>query len=476
MEKTSDLAALPRYVYAITIVVTVVALLLVVYLYGISDERIQLERRLTTSHLPTIIALKIIDHELSEIEKNVIRTELSAVLQAGQSDVPHKGGVNHDQISAHLHLIRTRLSAVQDLPRDIPSIVFESSTEQLQVSIRRLESTLEVPQGADPYEAGRNFVDALKHAQNVVEQLNRLHLKESTRLTRELTLIERSSARNIGGAVVLTLLIGGMMVTKLLFLLHSSLADKRKADSELQEYRDHLEELVVERNRELEASNRELESYSYSIAHDLRSPLRTVTSFSQILQEDAALKLNTEEKQSLERVVKAGKYMGKLIDDILELSRITRAKLELDRFDLSRLARDIATRLDEAYPDRHVEWRFQDGLKVRGSRLLLEVSLHNLFDNAWKYTEKVDPACIEFGAIEQNGEIVYFVKDNGIGFDMQYADKLFKPFQRLETSGHYSGTGVGLATVERVIRRHGGSIWAESEEGRGATFLFKLPS
>ena len=168
--------------------------------------------------------------------------------------------------------------------------------------------------------------------------------------------------------------------------------------------------------------------------------------------------------------------MAQLIDDILELSRISRTRLESDRFDLSRLARDIASRLDIAYPDRHVEWRIQDGLKVRGSRLLLEVSLDNLFGNALKYSEIVDLACIEFGAIKDDGEIVYFVKDNGIGFDMQYADKLFKPFQRLETSGDYSGTGVGLATVERVIRRHGGNIWAESEEGGGATFLFNLPS
>jgi signal transduction histidine kinase len=476
MKNTNDLEALPRYVYGIIAVVTVLALFLIGHLYFQYGKISQLERRLTARHLPAIIALNVIGHELNEVEKNIIQTELSALLQAAETGVQQPGDVNRDQVSGHLHLINTRVRAIQDRQRDKPDVVFVSSTRQLQSSIHRLESSLEEAKGANSDADGRVFTAALMHAQNLVEQLSRLHLKESAKIGDELLQMEQSSARNIGGTVVLALLIGGVVVGRLAFLLRSSLASKRESDSKLHQYRDNLEGLVAERSRELEASNRELESYSYSIAHDLRTPLRAVTSFSQILQEDAGAKLDEDEKQSLERVIRAGKYMARLIDDILELSRISRTRLEAERFDLSRLARDIASRLDMAYPDRHVEWRIQDGLKVRGSRLLLEVSLDNLFSNAWKYTEKADPACIEFGATRQNGEIVYFVKDNGVGFDMQYADKLFKPFQRLHSQEDYPGTGVGLATVERVIRRHGGSIWAESEEGRGATFLFSLPS
>jgi len=476
MKSTSDLEALSRYVYGIIAVVTVLALSLIGHIYLQYEKMSQLERRLTTRHLPAIVALNVIDRELNEVEKNVIEAELSATLQAAETGVQQPRGVIRDQISGQLHLINTRLSAIQDLQRSKPGVVFEYSTRQLQASIHRLESSLEKVQGADPDAAGRVFSGALMHAQNLVEQLSRLHLKESAKIGDELLLMEQSSARNIGGSVVLALLIGTLVVGRLAFLLRSSLAQKKESDAKLRQYRDNLEGLAAERSRELEASNLELESYSYSIAHDLRTPLRAVTSFSQILQEDAADKLDDDEKQSLERVVRAGKYMARLIDDILELSRISRTRLEPDHFDLSRLARDIASRLDVVCPDRHVEWRIQDGLKVRGSRLLLEVSLDNLFGNAWKYTEKADPACIEFGTTKQNGEIVYFVKDNGVGFDMQYADKLFKPFQRLHSQEDYPGTGVGLATVERVIRRHGGSIWAESEEGRGATFLFSLPS
>jgi len=476
MKSTSDLEALPRYVYGITTVVTLLALFLIGHIYLQYEKMSQLDRQLTTLHLPAIVALNVIEHELNEVEKNVIRSELSVLLKAAETGVQQPRGAIRDQVSSHLHLISTRVSTIRDLQHGKPGIVFESSTRQLQASISRLENTLEEVQDADPDEAGRVFAGVLTHTQNLVEQLSRLHLKESAKIGDELLLMGQSNARNIGGTVVLALLIGGMVVGRLAFLLRSSLAQKKESDSKLRQYRDHLEEMVAERSRELEASNLELESYSYSIAHDLRTPLRAVTSFSQILQEDAADKLDDDEKQSLERVVRAGKYMARLIDDILELSRISRTRLESDSFDLSRLARDIASRLDVACPGRRVEWRIQDGLEVRGSRLLLEVCLDNLFGNAWKYTEKADPACIEFGAIKNNGEIVYFVKDNGVGFDMQYADKLFKPFQRLHRQEDYPGTGVGLATVERVIRRHGGSIWAESEEGRGATFLFSLPS
>jgi len=476
MKITSDLEAVPRYVYGITLSITVVALLLVAYLYGQNKKTLQLERQLMAFHLPSIVALNVIGQELDEIEKDILRDELSVALGKDITDIQFLRGVNRDQLSPHLYLIKTRLEAVEERQSGMPGIVFESSTEQLHDSIFRLEDMLEETAGANQAEAGRKFAVAMMHAQNRVEQLDRLHIKEAAKIGQQLSLMERSSNRNITRTVVLTLLIGAVVVGRLLFLLRSSLAKQKQADSELHDYRDHLEELVAARSSELEASNRELESYSYAIAHDLRSPLRTITSFSQILQEDAALKLNNDEKQSLERIVKAGKHMAELIDDILELSRITRAKMEPDIFDLSQLAHDIASRFDELSPGRKPEWRIQDGLKVNGSRLLLEICLDNLFGNAWKYTRKVDYACIEFGAVKQKGEVVYFVRDNGIGFDMQYAHKIFKPFQRLDKTGDYPGTGVGLATVERVIQRHGGSIWANSEEGNGATFMFTIPS
>ncbi len=233
-------------------------------------------------------------------------------------------------------------------------------------------------------------------------------------------------------------------------------------------------ELLDQHARELEASNQELESYSYSIAHDLRAPLRTMISFSQVLQEDAGDRLNAEEKGSLSRVVNAGKHMAQLIEDILELSRITRKTFHARSVDLSQMASASRQRLFEQEPGRNVEWHIEPDLKARGDPRLLEIALSNLMENAWKFTGTKADAQITFGSVSRNGETVYYVKDNGVGFDMRYSDKLFNPFNRLHRAEEFPGTGIGLATVKRVIQRHGGRVWAEAVPGQGASFYFVL--
>jgi signal transduction histidine kinase len=231
-------------------------------------------------------------------------------------------------------------------------------------------------------------------------------------------------------------------------------------------------------NRELEATNRELEAFSYSVSHDLRAPLRSIDGFSQIILEDYADELDDEGKDYLGRVRAASQRMGRLIDDILGLSRVTRGTLNRQRVDLGALATEVAEELREANPERKVEFSAQEGLEVRGDLRLLRVALVNLIGNAWKFTEKRQEARIEFGLDEElsrRGRVpVYYVRDNGAGFEMSYADKLFGAFQRLHGQDEFEGTGIGLATVQRVVHRHGGRIWAESEVGRGATFYFTL--
>lgn len=252
------------------------------------------------------------------------------------------------------------------------------------------------------------------------------------------------------------------------------ITERKKIEKELQKYRSHLEELVAIRTAELETSNKELESYSYSIAHDLRSPLRAITGFSQILKAEAKDKLNAEDMEILERIVAAGKNMSELIDDILELSRITRTELHYENVDLSRMGNDIISRLRDSQPERNVQWQVQDNLVVRGDSRLLEVAMQNLIENAWKYSRNKQPAQVELGKLRQDKNTVYFVRDNGVGFDMQYENQLFKPFNRLHVSEEFEGTGIGLATVLRVIQRHGGRVWAEGEVKKGATFYFTL--
>jgi signal transduction histidine kinase len=262
--------------------------------------------------------------------------------------------------------------------------------------------------------------------------------------------------------------------TKQQAIMHRTTLQLRQREDELNRHRDHLEELVEQRTHELSTVNRELEAYSYSIAHDLRAPLRAVTSFSQILLNEAADKLDSDQRDSLHRVINAGKYMAHLIDDILELSRITRKELRREAVDLSALVRDVVDELRRTEPGRNVTVTVADGIKVNGDPKLLQVALENLLGNAWKYTSRVEHPSIEFGTKMEGEKTVYYVKDNGIGFDMRYAEKLFHAFQRLHSSQDYEGTGIGLATVQRIVQRHGGDVRASSEPGKGASFCFTL--
>ncbi len=226
---------------------------------------------------------------------------------------------------------------------------------------------------------------------------------------------------------------------------------------------------------ELATINRELESYSYSIAHDLRAPLRSVTSFSQIVLEDAKDKLTNDEKDNLNRVVAASVRMAELIDDILQLSRITREELSTERLNLSKLVERSQHLLSSQSPHRKVKWEIQPDVVVTADPRLIERAIENLINNAWKYTSHTDNAEIAFGTLTKNHETIYFVRDNGAGFDMNYAHKLFATFQRLHSPREFTGSGVGLAIVLRVIQRHHGRIWGEGEVGKGATFYFTLP-
>ncbi|WP_455234043.1 GAF domain-containing sensor histidine kinase [Thiogranum longum] len=252
------------------------------------------------------------------------------------------------------------------------------------------------------------------------------------------------------------------------------LRERRQTEKELRQHKTHLEELVQQRTEALEAANRELAAFSYSVSHDLRAPLRAIEGFSQAVIEDCGDTLSEQGKDYLQRVKSASIHMSELIDGLLSLSRITRSELSEGRVNLSDLAHAVIGKQRQAEPQRAVSVTIQPAVWGDGDGTLLALALDNLLGNAWKYTGKSDQPHIEFGVEEQAGEAVYYVRDNGVGFDMQYADKLFTPFQRLHKLDEFPGTGVGLATVQRIIHRHGGRLWAEGEEGRGATFFFTL--
>ncbi|MFQ5862914.1 MAG: ATP-binding protein [Candidatus Brocadiales bacterium] len=252
--------------------------------------------------------------------------------------------------------------------------------------------------------------------------------------------------------------------------LAEEITERKRTEEELRKQREHLEKLA----NELAATNKELEAFSYSVSHDLRAPLRGIDGFSKALLEDYTDKLDPQGRDYLQRVRVASQRMGQLIEDLLNLSRITRSEMRHEEVNLSAIAKTVAAELQEMQPERQVEFVIAEGVVAQGDERLLQVALNNLLNNAWKFTIKRPRARIEFGVTRHEGKLAYFVRDNGAGFDMAYADKLFGAFQRLHKPSEFEGTGIGLAIVQRIIHRHGGRVWAEGAVEKGATFYFTL--
>jgi signal transduction histidine kinase len=259
------------------------------------------------------------------------------------------------------------------------------------------------------------------------------------------------------------------IVSQMAEALIASENDVRQANLE-------LERRVEQRTRELEYANRELEAFVHAVSHDLRSPLRSMAGFSQALQEAAPRALDDRAQHYLNRIQDASRRMSELIDDLLDLSRISQSQMQPREVDFSQLIAEVAAVVGERYPGRKVAITIDKGMIAHGDVRLLRIAMDNLLDNAWKYTARNPEAAIEVGSRDQDGEQLFFVRDNGVGFDMAYADRLFGPFQRMHTETQFPGTGIGLVTVQRILARHGGRIWADAEIGKGASFTFTLPS
>jgi signal transduction histidine kinase len=259
--------------------------------------------------------------------------------------------------------------------------------------------------------------------------------------------------------------------------LENEVRSRRAAEDEVRRLNAGLEESVVQRTAQLEASNTELEAFAYSVSHDLRAPLRGIDGFSHALLEDYGAVVDEQGKDFLRRIRSATQHMGRLIDDMLKLSRLTRAEMRWTSVDISKIAAKSAEALAGGAPDRNVDVRIEPGIRVVGDPDLLSVVVENLVDNAWKFSGRRPDAMIQVCAVTaESGEQAFVVRDNGVGFDMTYAGKLFGAFQRLHSSAEFPGTGVGLATVQRVVNRHGGRVWAEAVVDQGAGFYVALPA
>jgi light-regulated signal transduction histidine kinase (bacteriophytochrome) len=340
------------------------------------------------------------------------------------------------------------------------------------------------PQGAlDPELLGPVIHDTPDRMDSVQLTIHNIEAEEQSLLA-ERTVDAASARRWVWGSFTLAFVLDFLLlVAAFEQLVRAGRARERiEASSEeiaglnrqLTEVNEELESRVAQRTRELEESNEELEAFSYSVSHDLRAPLRTIDGFSLALEEDFAEKLDADGRDYISRVRNGVQRMGMLIDALLQLSRVTRSDVQRELVDLSQLATLVFREIQAGDPAREVNWIAQPGVIAEADPRLMRIAFENLIGNAWKFTARTPDATVTFGSSPENGKTVYFVRDNGAGFDMTYVDRLFTAFQRLHGDREFKGSGIGLATVSRIIRRHHGSIWAEGEPGKGATFFFTL--
>jgi PAS domain S-box-containing protein len=288
--------------------------------------------------------------------------------------------------------------------------------------------------------------------------------------------MELAGLRKDGTEIVTEYSLSKLSIARTWHLIYivRDITERRRAEDEIHWLNQSLEQRVLERTRELKRSNEELEAFSYSVAHDLRTPLRSINGFSAILAAEYAGTLDARAQNYLQRIRVAASRMGEVMDDLQALAYASRTELQRREVDLGAIASDLAANLRETAPQRQVEFLIAPGMLASADPGLMRIALDNLFGNAWKFTSKRENTIIEFGLTIADGKPAYFVRDNGIGFDQAFSGKLFGQFERLHTDKEYEGTGIGLAIVARVIRRHEGQIWAEGAVERGATFFFTL--
>lgn len=401
--------------------------------------------------------------DYSEILTNLVKMVTPAIADWCAIDEVKKDGTIKRIAASHVDLRKTKF--VYELAQKYPP------------DINAPHGIYEVIRTREP-ELNRHIWD--EFSENAAQDVEHLRLIRELGLKSSITVALLSRGK-IYGVLTLVLADSGRLFeekdlefAKELALRTTLALENAKLYKEVQDSNTELEQRVAKRTVELEAINKELEAFSYSVSHDLRAPLRSIDGFSNKILKDYGELFDDQGKDYFMRVKNASQHMGHLIDDLIKLARISRIGMNIEEINLSAMAQSITNELKELNPQRTASIYIQDDMIAKGDRNLIQIALQNLLDNAWKYSKNQTETKIEFGSTQKDEQIVYFITDNGVGFDMRYVDKLFGAFQRLHSLSEFEGTGIGLATVQRIIRRHQGTIWADSEVNKGTTFFFTL--
>ncbi|MBA3075815.1 MAG: histidine kinase [Anaerolineae bacterium] len=430
------------------------------YLLGISEDITELKKaeelqQINTERVQTLLNL----NQMTEATlQQITDYGLEAAVQLTQSKIGYLAFLNEDETILTMYSwSKQAMKEYEIIAKPIEHVVMKTGLWGEAVRQRRAVIT-------NDYEAP----NPLKKGYPVGHVAIHRHMNVPVFVGQHIVLVagvgNKECDYNENDVQQLTLLMGGVW----------RLVERMRAEEELKKYREHLEDQVANRTAELSAINQELETFSYSVSHDLRAHLRAMDGYGEVILEDYSDKLDDTGKIFIKHIRDSSQRMSELIDDLLKLAHTSRVEMHSETIDLSVLVRSIIDTLQQSQPKRRVEVIIPDGIVIKGDKGLMTIAFENLLGNAWKFTSKQPLGKIEFGSTEKDGGIIYFVRDNGVGFDMKNAEKLFAPFNRLHSDEEFSGTGIGLSIVQRIIQRHGGRVWAESEPGKGAIFNISL--
>jgi len=439
----------------------VVAINSLVYLYGLNKD------------LETIVSVNNVKTDLLLTMKDAMRLRQLSIrdmmLSEDQFDI-EQAWYEHREAASVFMVARDRLTEL-GMPED-EEIIYNTMLERTKkggaVQMEMVRIILDEENRED---IDKIISQALDSQIQAFDEMEKLITLQKTNANHTLN----TAKKNYQVVTISTLILGifalftGTIVTT--FVLRQNKIQMQL----IKDYQEHLEDQVKIRTHELTTINEELEKFNYSLAHDLRTPLRAIVSFSQIILSDSKDKLGKEDISNINRITKAGKKMALLLDDISLLQKISRKKIKPEKVDLTEISKDIVNELKHNDNMKHdIEFISENNLIVETDKALIKLLLQQLISNAWKFTRGVSNAKIQLGQLKPDSQNIYYIKDNGIGFNMEHSKKLFSPFEQINISEDLSSTGIGLAIVERAIKKHRGRVWAESEPGKGATFYFEL--